>query len=848
MGNYGVYVTLKNKTKESLTFNWKSANTGKWVDVPNYIAASKDASFTLEDTAWFSGTEGAFSYKIDGARTEVSTYQTDPYAHDNVVVITESPLPAALYTLSFRASVNDDKHYKDNRVEPDGHPVYIEYTLDYERKKHYKFQLLKITATSDLPVRNSRDRTIVGPHTLWDPSTSNKDGNVGSYEPNAFAYDFKSRIPDTGFVSVNLQPMDAELSGAEVILIGSVNNKEVFKSDYFFFKGPYQAVTVTAHLITPLTSDHPISFNDDIDWGVRLRLSDEKLERYGDGVTRLELYWIAKDRHRAFKDYIPVSFLRLVLKGDQVKATAAPAGPGQRLATFTPWYQQQTNMVFDGYYKHYDVFNGAPHFGVWYWGGTFDLTRYTAGQGGTNPIVNCFDQAAMVELSCSLYVRDTSWLCLEPFGYIKTTHLVGVKDYYNNFLPVNNPFFGNNVDRANVDPNANDRYGFKCHAFNGHTLQWTNESNDGIYDACGGPHLGTQTIIEYCNNVPNVDPVDAAIDRTTGLYQTDPRRCFGPGDYHSVVKAVGVEAVDGQPMFAQRRDNPLKQLEADTRLVSTVCNHRISPLAYVNWPRLPTWLNATLGDTWEVQYEHVSVGTNVARAFFEISESTARNAPISIDVSVFSAVTEDGTLDVARSAAAAKERTGDILMSTQRSDSWTSGNLPGVGGYLKYADHIEVGRIVLVSGNAVMDIRGLSSTEALLPHALKLFNQTNSSHPVPPVPVLRRNATLIHGSGAALTLSQGGTIAVTGIHTRFCVAFTVNRKVSTAKGGCDGTGVLFDRYAVKDEDEDKEADGSEVAFFFIAHEVGRHRVRVSVADAETMLSTFSEFEVEVTAA
>ncbi|KAG6807284.1 hypothetical protein H0H93_001770 [Arthromyces matolae] len=189
-------------------------------------------------------------------------------------------------------------------------------------------------------------------------------------------------------------------------------------------------------------------------------------------------------------------------------------------------------------------------------------------------------------------------------------------------------------------------------------------------------------------------------------------------------------------------------------------------------------------------------------------------------------------------------------MSTQRIDAWTSGDLPGIGHYLKYADHIPAGRIILTSGNAVMDIRGLPSTEILLPHALKLFNQTsrpdNSSYLT--LPVLQRHAILIPGSvfAATLTPSQDGPVKVAGIHTRFYVVFKVDRKIVTAKAGCDGPGVLFDRYAVKDEEEGKEEDGSEVAFFFLTHQVGRHRIRVSVADAETMLSTFSEFVVEVT--
>ncbi|KAG6815507.1 hypothetical protein H0H93_009624 [Arthromyces matolae] len=546
MGNYGVYVTVKNKTHETLRYGWSSQASGKWKDMPSAIKANKDASFSLEDTDWFTGTEGAFSYSINDDQkliTSISLYQTDPYAHDNVIAITDLPHPEAVYSLSYRSSVNDDKHWQDNQVSPDGHPLYIEYTIDYERKKHYRFQLLQITANSDHPVRNSRNRTVVGSHTLWDPSNSNKDGTVGSYEPNVFAYDFKSLVTETGFVNVKVQPMDPELSGAEVILIGSIGGKELLKSDYFFFKGPNQPITVTAHVVGILTSDHPFSLNGDVDWSVHLRQSDEKLQRYGDGVTRLELYWIAKNRHRAFNDFLPINFLRLVLKADQLKGTGAETEKeregGKLVATFTYWYQQKTNEVFDAYNKQYDVFNGASHFNVTLWGGNFWLTRYTDGGGASNPIVNCMDQAGMLELACSLYTKATSWLCVQPFGYINQTHLVGIKDYHGTFYEINNPFFGNNPDRALVPPDANDRQAFRCHAFNGDSLTWTNSSNQGVYDACGGPHAGTRNIVDYLDN---------DIDRTTPLYQRYPLRCPWPATAGEVIKAVGVEAIDGPPI------------------------------------------------------------------------------------------------------------------------------------------------------------------------------------------------------------------------------------------------------------------------------------------------------------
>ena len=57
--------------------------------------------------------------------------------------------------------------------------------------------------------------------------------------------------------------------------------------------------------------------------------------------------------------------------------------------------------------------------------------------------VNCMDQAAMLELSCSLLgsSSSTSWLYQHPFRYINTTYLVGIRAGAGPLTNVNNPFF-----------------------------------------------------------------------------------------------------------------------------------------------------------------------------------------------------------------------------------------------------------------------------------------------------------------------------------------------------------------------------------------------------------------------
>jgi hypothetical protein len=351
MRDYSVYVTLKNLTGEILTDGKSAATHGQWNKFPSSIPANSSFSFTLTNTAWFSSMSGTFSYNIRDAkgqiRTQMHTSQTDPYYGDNQVSYTPpEPGPAALYNHSFRTRVADGD-WRDNDVDKNGHPLTVEYTIQYQRKS-FRFEVNEITATSNHPIRNSRKELIAGKHTLWKRSNSSiyPDGNRGSFQPNVFAYTFGSRVAETGILDVKVRPLDIELVGAEVILFGTINGQRVIQSDYFFFKN-LNEVTVRVHVVTPTTSARPFSLNDDVDWGMELRLSNQGLQRVGEGITRLELYWIATTLHRAFRAYIPVALLRNALR---IKATVQ--------AVNFQFYGDMTTMVFADYHKIYDTVLG----------------------------------------------------------------------------------------------------------------------------------------------------------------------------------------------------------------------------------------------------------------------------------------------------------------------------------------------------------------------------------------------------------------------------------------------------------------------------------------------------------
>ncbi|KAG6917987.1 hypothetical protein DXG01_016997 [Tephrocybe rancida] len=861
MPDCSVYVKVINKTDLILKTHGVSSQNSEWLKVPDQVDPNGSASFQLKDTTWFEGSDGEIVYTtFDKDRhdlgTEITLDVADPYSisKDNEVQITVNPGSAPrIFAGSFRASVEDDEHYENNHVEPRGHPVYAEFTIDYSDalKKTHKFQLIQITTDSTHPVRNTNKELRVGKHTLWDSNNPSayKDKN-GSLEPNVYGYNFDSPVKDTGNLQATVRPFDEELSGLEAYLIGTVENEIVFKSDSFFFKGTSDDVVVTARAVKPETSKTPFSINADVDWGAKLVLTDKALGREPEGLkglTRLELYWIAETLHPAFaEEGLPVAFLRSYVPSAEMQAQANPNA--DVLAVHSQWYQAKTSQTFYHMNKRYDVVAGAAKFDVAHWGGIFAADRFLEGDGVTFPEVNCMDLAAAVQLACSILTgkETVTWLYLSPFGFIEPTKLIGITDSYGALIDVNNPFFGKSHTQPLVNPQAAERTSFGCHVFAGHSSIWKHENDDGIYDACCQPHLGTENIRDY---------ITFAIDNAEN------KRRFGGGaevDYRRVMTGYGVYQINRQPTYPPGHDTDMETHSAHalsaSQLVSQLLNTDVDrsslPLAHINWDCLPTWLKSTLGDAWHVQYEEISVGKHGVAAFWQISATNARHSPISVQLRVFSVPASNGDLDVEGSSAAARQHVTGLLQSTQRDDAWTVGNLAGLGAALQYADHIESGRTIHASRNVVVDITGTTSTEALLPTALKLLNQTahrdlsglNSSPPV--LPVFRRQSANANTSdnGALAQAMEEGTITVTGIHTHFSVVFVVSCKVATASGGSQGGGVLFDRYIAKELPNGK---GSTVEFLFISHKLGRHPVRVCVAESKTLLSVSFDLEVQV---
>jgi hypothetical protein len=146
-------------------------------------------------------------------------------------------------------------------------------------------------------------------------------------------------------------------------------------------------------------------------------------------------------------------------------------------------------------------------------GGSFELTRYMRREADD---CNCYDQAAAIQtLSAALGIA-LGWRYLSPFGYIKTTQLVGVGW-------CNNPFFGSDASQKVVAVDSPERSAFGNHAFIADAAELT-------LDGCAGPHVGEETAFQY---------LSASIDDTPALY----RGRFRPGRVHDIVPTAGVRRV-----------------------------------------------------------------------------------------------------------------------------------------------------------------------------------------------------------------------------------------------------------------------------------------------------------------
>ncbi|KAK3846646.1 MAG: hypothetical protein J3R72DRAFT_433259 [Linnemannia gamsii] len=276
----------------------------------------------------------------------------------------------------------------------------------------------------------------------------------------------------------------------------------------------------------------PDLFRGQLNWKLHMaEESDWEADREAPidlGSTALELYVLKHKLPELFESggalKIPLLLLRMFLG----------AALEQKVQSHFEWVSLVTRIShgsaepFSGkdkdtaeHWLKYNTYSGAPCFGVSALGGKFQLNQWLAAYRNwtTNKVitcVNCYDQAATVEVALSLGMdyNQVAWEFHQVFGYIsRKTKLVG-------WGFCNNPYFYNDRDRMIVEDADESRWAFRNHAH----LSWGpdfhpekeedfyNKNKDPekftttpiyIIDACAGPHVGNELRDIYYKQLDN---------------------------------------------------------------------------------------------------------------------------------------------------------------------------------------------------------------------------------------------------------------------------------------------------------------------------------------------------------
>lgn len=692
------------------------------------------------------------------------------------------------------------------------------------------FEILRITAHSDHPVRNSAEDLIFGNHVLWEGD--NWEGAKGSLAPNVFSYDFASPLASNSSLNVTIKVIDLELLGAEYRLHGTLRGSNVFESDIFTFTSRDE-VTLVARVAEPHSSPDPLTFNGDFMWALEQERSHRKLECTN--RTRLELYWVSADIHEIFLaglSGIPVDFLRSVFASIDSELKTDTSDPKPTTIAATNNWPTVTHSVFFNYSKEYDTVRGASHFGLGPYGGTFDYKYYISAkaggrQGSLQPIVNCYDQAAMVQVVGSLGTSRPTWLHMKPSGYINPTNLVGI------YQKCNNPFYRstNPPTPPLIGINDRRRTRFDRHVFNGNLAQFHNGGFMRIYDACGGPQVGTQNPVGYLNTT---------IDKKTTLYT--PSTPYGTvsnikqyAGVVTVLKALprldDTEMADNTKMFLQRCDTSASK-----------------PHAQVHWEDVAPWAKSVLGGRCEVAFHDSSIGRGVAETLWHLTNVDGIDGDIVVRIRTETCVDEDGNLHFEKSAQMAFEDFAFLLRNIELDLGPNDEGIDTIYAPAPFADyaqyalqhaaHIPDGYFLVVSGNHVISISGGSSSGALEPVVRKLLAHTTVDKPfslhIPVVTELWYKIPEARRGGSNET--------VKGIASTLDVKCQVDGSVAAARADVEGHGLLLSKVDIDGNQADKT---STVTFKFVTRAVGTHDVDLHFKHSPTMTTGTKSIQITV---
>ncbi len=388
------------------------------------------------------------------------------------------------------------------------------------------------------------DVAISGPHWQRSLVTSTTDGNKEEQNPNLFHKNTQAKKPAVYEISTSSTYKNPKI---EVKIIG-VSGKRFTQDDIgksfnikmelgslkfdpttFSLPQEGETTTITLNLSEKSKNDKVSSLftiADDAKWLVEYKGKYTELPQ----KTRLELFFIYKKPALFFTNGVWVETLRFLFEKAGVKGNKDPAKTAEKI----------TKYCHSSHGLEYHTAGGAPKYCSSDSGGNFELKKYMSKTKGN--VINCYDQAAAVQAFCGALGIQSTWIYMNPYGFINKLALVGIGS-------CNNPFFKLDPNHISTKPVVtmktplnrktvtisigSDSIAYtslectdgKLRTYFGNHAFIKLDQNNNILDACAGPAQGTENLSGYASTAIDKNSTKFAWGRDTVLdvntYATD---------------------------------------------------------------------------------------------------------------------------------------------------------------------------------------------------------------------------------------------------------------------------------------------------------------------------------------
>lgn len=367
-------------------------------------------------------------------------------------------------------------------------------------KKILRAKVVEVTFKSPIKVSNN-NATVQPPHWSLDENV-----NDGPCSKKPAAYMIRGGKGASQDVEVKVEVLESKNVSGNGRLFGVLGGI-LIQGDCPLSAGPHTVAARIVELPEGITW-----LRGDMVWGMEVEALGTSV---GLGSSRVEVFFILGTPPPYYQNAKGVW-------AEALRFLCTRAGvPG--VSDATDAVARVTRYCHTNHGLHYDAIGGRPAYGCGQRGGRFQLDLYMACVYG---VANCYDQAGAVQSLSGALGAKVDWIYLDPYGFINITVLLG-------WGACNNPFFMDDSDETGgvinlvvnpqiLPPNDRLRTAFGNHAFCAFSGK--------VYDACAGPHLGTESYHEYCQ---------ASIDYTTTRYHA----AFQPGTELDMQWCAGVTAV-----------------------------------------------------------------------------------------------------------------------------------------------------------------------------------------------------------------------------------------------------------------------------------------------------------------